>query len=143
MTSQRFELAIQLRWGDMDSFNHVNNVQVARLFEEARVRALADWFGGPDMRVTVLVARQEIEFASPLAYTLEPATIVAWISRVGTASFDIAATLTDPAGRLCAQVSTTLVSIDSSTGRSAPLTEQAVSVLGDHLGDPLPFRHRS
>src|SRR5699024_8345566 len=49
-TSQRFTTEIVLRWGDMDAYGHVNNVQYHRLLEEARVRAFKDWFNsqGPD-----------------------------------------------------------------------------------------------
>lgn len=51
---------IHLRWGDMDAYGHVNNVQIVRLMEEARVLAfelLGHWSsrirrpaggGGPD-----------------------------------------------------------------------------------------------
>ena len=34
---------LELRWGDMDAYGHVNNVTQLRLLEEARVRA----FGSP------------------------------------------------------------------------------------------------
>ncbi|MGH8025889.1 MAG: acyl-CoA thioesterase, partial [Pseudoxanthomonas sp.] len=34
-------VAISVRWGDMDAFNHVNNAQYLRYLEEARVRWLA------------------------------------------------------------------------------------------------------
>src|SRR5690625_6644705 len=36
-------LLIELRWGDMDAYGHVNNVTQLRVLEEARVRA----FGSP------------------------------------------------------------------------------------------------
>ena len=32
-------LEIPLRWGDMDAYGHINNVQIVRLMEEARVLA--------------------------------------------------------------------------------------------------------
>ncbi|HIZ99270.1 MAG TPA: thioesterase family protein, partial [Candidatus Janibacter merdipullorum] len=41
---QRFSTDVVLRWGDMDAYGHVNNVQYHRLLEEARVRAFASWF---------------------------------------------------------------------------------------------------
>ncbi|HNP15801.1 MAG TPA: thioesterase family protein, partial [Terrimesophilobacter sp.] len=36
----RIHIPIPLRWGDLDAYNHVNNVQMMRILEEARVRAL-------------------------------------------------------------------------------------------------------
>lgn len=35
-----FEIAMDVRWGDMDAFNHVNNASYLRYIEEARVA----WF---------------------------------------------------------------------------------------------------
>jgi acyl-CoA thioester hydrolase len=35
-----FEIAMDVRWGDMDAFNHVNNAAYLRYIEEARVA----WF---------------------------------------------------------------------------------------------------
>lgn len=35
-----FEIAMDVRWGDMDAFNHVNNASYLRYVEEARVA----WF---------------------------------------------------------------------------------------------------
>ena len=33
----RIEVPVQLRWSDMDAYAHVNNVEMLRLLEEARV----------------------------------------------------------------------------------------------------------
>ncbi|BAS13810.1 hypothetical protein AHiyo8_21130 [Arthrobacter sp. Hiyo8] len=32
-----------MRWGDMDAYGHINNVQIVRMLEEARIAA----FGPP------------------------------------------------------------------------------------------------
>ena len=37
--ARRLHIPIQLRWGDLDAFNHVNNTSMLKLLEEARVRA--------------------------------------------------------------------------------------------------------
>ena len=33
-------MPVALRWGDMDAYGHVNNVEILRLIEEARVRVI-------------------------------------------------------------------------------------------------------
>lgn len=33
----RLEVPVQLRWSDMDAYAHVNNVEMLRLLEEARI----------------------------------------------------------------------------------------------------------
>ena len=63
------DILLQLRWGDMDPNNHVNNVQFARLFEETRVRSFAEWWPTRPADLSMLVARQDIEFSASLEYT--------------------------------------------------------------------------
>lgn len=135
-----FEMPIHLRWGDMDSLAHINNVQVARLFEEARVRAMSDWFGARRENFSLLVARQDIEYHSPLAYTPEPVRILVRISRIGNSSFQFGYTLTDPAGTVCAVAQTTMVMIDPATGRPAAMSDSIRAVLEQHHGEPVIFR---
>ncbi|MFW0790792.1 acyl-CoA thioesterase [Gordonia sp. CPCC 205333] len=137
----QFELLIHLRWGDMDSLAHVNNVQVARLFEEARVRAFAEWFGARRENISMLVARQDIEYHSPLAYTPEPVRILGRVSRIGTASFQFGYTLVDPTGTTCAVAQTTLVVIDANSGRPTPIPDPIRAILEEHHGAPVKFRH--
>ncbi|MET0735780.1 MAG: acyl-CoA thioesterase, partial [Microbacterium sp.] len=76
----RLHIPIQLRWGDLDAFNHVNNTAMLKLLEEARVRAF--WLpepgeDAPDTAVLdssifsgvlTLIARQEIEYLAPVPY---------------------------------------------------------------------------
>lgn len=138
--ADEFELPIHLRWGDMDSLAHVNNVQVARLFEEARVRAFADWFAGRREPFPLLVGRQDIEYHSPLAYTAEPVRIRARITRIGTASFDFGYSLIDPTDTTCAIAQTTLVAIDPDTNRPRPIPDSIRAILECHRGLPVRFR---
>ncbi|HET6240986.1 MAG TPA: thioesterase family protein, partial [Arthrobacter sp.] len=40
---RRIEVQVPMRWGDMDAYGHINNVQIVRILEEARIAA----FGPP------------------------------------------------------------------------------------------------
>lgn len=40
---RRIAVQVPMRWGDMDAYGHINNVQVVRMLEEARIAA----FGPP------------------------------------------------------------------------------------------------
>lgn len=124
----------------MDSLAHVNNVQVARLFEEARVRAFAEWFAERGDGVGMLVARQDIEYHSPLAYTSEPVRILTRITRIGNASFQFGYSLVDPTGVTCAIARTTLVMIDVVTSKPVAIPEPVREILELHKGEPLTFR---
>ncbi|WP_207838435.1 acyl-CoA thioesterase [Williamsia soli] len=141
---QPAEVALHLRWGDMDINKHVNNVQFARLFEEARVRTMSEWFAGRPWGTGAFhIARQEIEFVAPLFYSSEPAVAKVWISRVGTSSFDFGAELRDAVGGITALCETTGVTVDSETGSSHPIPDAVREFLISRLADPVPFRRRA
>lgn len=59
-----------VRWGDMDAFNHVNNVAYLRYFESGRIAyfealELADFFGGG---VGPILADTACRYKFPLTY---------------------------------------------------------------------------
>ena len=75
----RLHVAIQLRWSDFDAYAHVNNAEMLRILEEARIQAFwrPDEGGGPatailDTRPGAdtmgLIARQEVEHLAPIPY---------------------------------------------------------------------------
>src|ERR1700712_2358627 len=95
---------ITVRWGDMDSYGHVNNVLFIRYLEDTRFalftppladRAPSDVPGElsvfdlfPDGS-NGLMAAHRIEYQSALGYEDGPITARLWITRIGNASFDI------------------------------------------------------
>ena len=103
----RLEVPVQLRWSDMDAYAHVNNVEMLRLLEEARIEAFwshpvgADgsrvasaWptavlDAGPGAEVSTLVARQEIEYLGRSATAATPVIVEMWIGHLGGASLDV------------------------------------------------------
>ena len=136
------DIPLQLRWGDMDPNNHVNNVQFARLFEETRVRSFADWWPTRPADLSMLVARQDIEFSASLEYTPAPICARSCVSRVGTSSFVMALRLFDDHEVLCASAETTMVVVDPDTGRPRPIPPDMRDVLEYHLGEPIRFHAR-
>ncbi len=79
-----------LRWADMDSFGHVNNVVYVDYLQEARVDMLAvhaPVTGGEELAEGVVVVRHEVDFVAPLVYRPEPVRIESWVSRIRSASF--------------------------------------------------------
>jgi acyl-CoA thioester hydrolase len=142
-TTGAAEVSLQLRWGDMDVNNHVNNVQFARLFEEARVRAVSGWIRDGYGAVAIHVARQEIEFVRPLLYTPEPVTAHVWVSRLGGASFDFGSSLADADGKVVALCETTAVAVHSETGKVLQISDEMRVFLKSKSGDPVPLRRRS
>lgn len=150
MSSDVVPVSLQLRWGDMDLNAHVNNVAIARLFEESRIRAshrlLARDASAADGRELLegglVVVRQEIEFLAVMPYTEDDVTCSVWLSRVGRSSFDFSARITGVDDTAYAQAETTLVRVDVS-GRPSPLPDDVLAAMSDRLREPLPLRSRS
>jgi len=140
--AQVTEIELQLRWGDMDPLNHVNNVQFARLLEETRVRAMDLWFGGDSRAVLgpILIARQDIEYVRPLHYSTDPAKVRIWISRVGGSSFAFDYEMLDAWGNRVALAKTVCVAADLETESSRAIPDDAKRVLNERLAAPAPMR---
>ncbi len=142
VTDSRDTFDIHLRWGDMDALAHINNVQIARLFEQARVEAFNRWFGAARKGIHLLVARQEIEYRAILHYSAEPVRIVCSISAIGRASFEFGYQLLDPKGTVCAIAETTVVTMNRD-GSTAAISDEVRAILEEHRDEPAAFRRRS
>jgi acyl-CoA thioester hydrolase len=81
-----------LRWADLDSLGHVNNVVYVDYLQEARVdmlRVHAPATGSEALAEGVVVVRHEVDFLAPLVFRDEPVRIESWVSEVRAASFTI------------------------------------------------------
>ena len=75
---------IDLRWGDADSFAHVNNVVFFRYLEEARARVIPE--SGPGSTILsggLVVAEQQLKYLAPLHYRKEPVQVGMSVDHVG------------------------------------------------------------
>jgi acyl-CoA thioester hydrolase len=84
-----FRMPLQLRWRDLDAFNHVNNSNFLTYLEEARIR----WFDsiGEDWvtdEFAPLLAAVQLNYRMPIPY---PADVVVelYVDKVGTSSVTI------------------------------------------------------
>jgi acyl-CoA thioester hydrolase len=87
-----------LRWADMDSLGHVNNVVYVDYLQEARVdmlRVHAPARGGEELAEGVVVVRHEVEFLSPLVFRFEPVRIETWVTDIKAATFTMAYEILD------------------------------------------------
>ncbi len=87
-----------LRWADMDSLGHVNNVTYVDYLQEARVDMLAvhaPVTGGEELAEGVVVVRHEVEFVAPLTFRSAPVRIESWVTDIKAASFTMAYEILD------------------------------------------------
>jgi acyl-CoA thioester hydrolase len=87
-----------LRWADMDSLGHVNNVVYVDYLQEARVDMLAVHplaSGGEQLGEGVVVVHHEVDFLRPLMFRRQPVPIETWVRDVRAAGFTLAYEIAD------------------------------------------------
>ena len=160
----RLEVPVQLRWSDMDAYQHVNNVEMFRLLEEARIEAfwshpaeadgaaaVGTWptailDAGPGAALSTLVARQEIEYVHPLGYRRTPVIVEMWIGRLGGASIDVCYEVRDApssaGGQVYARAITTLVLVESASGEPRRFGATERATWEPYIEEPVALRRR-
>lgn len=86
---------LAVRWSDLDSYGHVNNVKYFDYVQEARIvlmHAALDW-RPEDLWV---VARQDLEYRRPVDFRTTPYVVRTSVTAVGTRSFTLAVEIGDP-----------------------------------------------
>lgn len=155
---QILQFPVQLRFGDEDSYGHVNNVRFLQFLEDARLGFIhlpLRLDPSPDKPETTfneligtthftLVGRHEIEYLAPLNYRPEPVNVGIWVTSIGGSSFDFGYSIAEPdSSTTYALAASTMVMVDRATGRPSRLTDQQRSGLEQRLGEPVPFRARN
>ena len=117
---------VPVRWQDLDALGHVNHAVFLSYFEEQR-----DWWLGELLALggnDYVVARIEIDYATPVSLSDGPMIVSARCDQIGKSSITISAVMRTQKGELCASSRTVIVLWDDETGRSRPLsaTERAV-----------------
>lgn len=115
-------LPIELRWRDLDAFNHVNNSNFMTYLEEARIR----WFESLDEpwlteAIAPLLAAVQMNYRVPIPY---PSSVVVelFADRIGSTSVTIGHRIASADGSvLHADGHVVLVWIDRASGRPTPL----------------------
>lgn len=118
-----FRMPIDLRWRDLDAFNHVNNANFMTYVEEARIRwfesAGDDWLSNG--RIPLLAAVQ-MNYRLPIPY---PARVFVQLltERVGNSSLTLGHRIVGEDDRLYADGHSVLVWIEMASGRPVPLPD--------------------
>ncbi len=115
-----------IRWGDMDSFGHVNNAVYFTFCESARI-AYFDAVGVEAARVPPshgpVLAQASLNFRSQVRY---PASLEACAraTRIGNRSFSLDYAIFDQSDQTIVAEGTSVIAwIDYAVGRSVPLPE--------------------
>ena len=122
-----FETEVPLRFDDLDTYGHVNNVRYGTYLEEARIDYLTavvgdgdrDFLAGSDDGI--VIANLEIEFERPIR-SADTVTVSVRVPRLGTKSFPFEYEIRDD-GAVAATGETTVVTYDREAGEPQPIPE--------------------
>ena len=116
------EKRIEIRWRDVDAYQHVNNAVYATYFEECRDEWLTETLGADGDEWNFVLARVAIDFKRELRLEDEWVVVSCRIERIGTASVTLREEIHAEAGWLSAQSEAVVVARDPEKGKARPLT---------------------
>lgn len=120
-------LETDVRWGDMDAFNHVNNVSYLRYFESGRIAyfealELADFFGADG--VGPILAETSCRYRFPLTYP-DRVSVGVRSGHLGEDRFTQQYIIVSHwHGRVAATGDGTIVTFDYTANRKAPIPDR-------------------
>ena len=133
-----FSFSDQIRYGDLDTNGHLNNVAYHQFFESARVAYVHDLFPAIDplgrkAAFGMIFAETHVRFASPGFYE-EDLRVDVRPEELRRSSVRIAFQMVcEGDGRLVAEGWGTLVGYDYASGRAAPFPEPIAERLREEL----------
>lgn len=120
---------VEVRFGDLDAYGHVNNAKFITYLEVARTKLFMEGFSAlMAAGINFLVARIECEYKKPLM--LRPSVLVdVQAEKVGNTSFEFSYAVHDGNGEVYATARTVMVTFDSKAGRPVKVPETMKAAL--------------
>ncbi len=123
----RFE--IEIWFGDVDMFGHVNNVAYARFLEAARFK----FFKDRNVKAKFVVKRIEMDFISPM-FIGENAIVEMVVGKIGRTSWEFLYRITEKnSGREVLRAKSVQVWIKE--GKKAEIPDEIREILEKEVGD--------
>ncbi len=114
---------IEIRWHDVDAYEHVNNAVYATYFEECRDEWVDRCLAGVGDAWDYVLARVAIDFRRELRLEDDSVVVSCALERIGTSSITLRETIRTRDGELAAEAEAVLVARDRESGRSRPLRD--------------------
>ncbi|WP_281180158.1 acyl-CoA thioesterase [Nocardia acidivorans] len=121
-TEVRFHTKVEVRWSDMDAFQHINHARMVTLLEEARI----PWLFTDDrptvrLRSGCVLADLRVQYKGQLRHEDSPLDVSMWIDRLRavdfTVGYEVRAGGADPDSPPAVIASTQLAAFDIDTQR--------------------------
>jgi acyl-CoA thioester hydrolase len=123
------EKRIEIRWRDMDAYNHVNNAVYLTYLEEVRDDWLTGLMGARGVPIDYVVVHIGLDFKRELSQKDEEVIVRCRLEKLGNSSIHTFEEIATPDGQTAAQARAVLVVRDQKTGRSRPITDAEKQVL--------------
>lgn len=117
------EKAVEIRWSDVDAYQHVNNAVYATYLEECRDEWVERALGDAGDSWDLVLARVAIDFRRELRLEDEAVVVSCELERIGNSSLVLREQVRTREGELAAEAEAVLVARDREFGRSRPLTD--------------------
>ena len=118
----RHEKRVEIRWSDVDAYQHVNNAVYATYLEECRDEWVERALGKSGDSWDFVLARVAIDFRRELRLEDEHVVVSCELTRIGNSSVTLSEQIRTQDGDLSAEAEAVLVARDRELGRSRPLT---------------------
>ena len=116
-----FEKRIEIRWADVDAYQHVNNAVYLNYLEEGRDAFMEKALAGVSEMWDWVLARVAIDYRRELRLEDDVAVVNVSVTRVGNASLTLREEIHSQEGWLAAETEAVLVARDQKTGKSRPI----------------------
>ena len=117
------EKQVEVRWRDVDAYQHVNNAVYATYLEECRDEWLERALAGTGDSWNFVLARVAIDFRRELTLEDGWVAVSCQLTRIGKSSLMLREEIRKQDGTLAAESEAVLVARDRESGRSRPLTD--------------------
>jgi acyl-CoA thioester hydrolase len=126
---------LQVRWGDLDGFGHVNNAAYLTYVQEARVDFTIyarERKNQSPILFDMVVARAEVDYIAPIYEAGVNAHVEVWVHRIGNSSFGLSYEI-HVDGHVVAKARTVQVTVDMHTKGSRPLSDAEKEFLREYF----------
>jgi acyl-CoA thioester hydrolase len=117
------EKRLEIRWRDVDAYQHVNNAVYATYLEECRDEWVERTLGEAGDAWDFVLARVAIDFRRELTLEDEEVVVSCRLDRIGNSSITLREEVRASNGELSAEAEAVLVARDRDAGGSRPLTD--------------------
>ncbi|WP_020393096.1 acyl-CoA thioesterase [Kribbella catacumbae] len=134
-----FRYPVLVRWSDIDSYDHVNNVRYFDYLQEARIAFLAQMVGTTGdyfAQFPCVLASQTVDYLRPILLRHPPYDVDVWVDAVGSTSYTLGSRIVDRTGGtedVYAKAQSVLVAVDGETHAKRQLSDTEREALVRHV----------